>query len=145
MLPPVRRLPRQLQGLDAGMVGLQVRPELAAEVVGQRLQAGVVQRRLTFAQVVDQQVTDRAAHDLVPVDELLGGALALGAHPAQALRRVHSECPELTHHSVEAGAAARGFAPQLLSSSSAAENAIKSPMLNCSSVPPLAARSMAAR
>jgi hypothetical protein len=71
----------QLEGVDAGVVGLQVGPEQLAEQVGEALQRGEVHRRLAFAQVVDQNVTHRVAGDLVAVDQLLTGRLpAAGEH-----------------------------------------------------------------
>ena len=50
-----------MQAVDAGVVALEVCPEQVAEVVGEAVQAGVVQRGLAFAQIVHEQVADRAA------------------------------------------------------------------------------------
>ena len=55
------------------MVGLEVFPEQQAQVGRQRSQGGVVQGGLALAQVVHQQVADRAAGQVVAVDELVGG------------------------------------------------------------------------
>jgi len=64
------------------MVGFQIRPEQLAEQVGEMLQRGEIHRRLTLAQVIDQHVADRAAGDLVAVDQLLARRLAAaGEHP----------------------------------------------------------------
>ena len=63
------------------MVGLQVGPEQLPEQVGEALQRGKVHRWLAFTQVVDQNVTNRAARDPVTVDQLLAGRLpAAGEH-----------------------------------------------------------------
>ena len=42
------------------------------------MQGGVVDSGLAFAQVVHEQVADRAAGDAVAVDQLLAAELALG-------------------------------------------------------------------
>ena len=60
------------------MVGFQVGPE-HAEFAGQLLQAAVVDRWLAFSQIVDEQVTDGLAGELMPVDHFLRRALARGA------------------------------------------------------------------
>jgi hypothetical protein len=57
---------------------LEIGPEVPAELLGQRVQAVVVQGGLAFLQVVDQQVTDRAAGELVAVDQLGGASLPDG-------------------------------------------------------------------
>ena len=75
-----------VQAVDAGMVRLEVGPEPLAQVVGQRVHAGVVQGGLAFPQVVHQQVADRAAGQPVAVDQLLGGALPAGAQLPQRRR-----------------------------------------------------------
>ena len=58
------------------MVDFKVFPESPGQVVGQIFQAVVVQAGLTFVQVGDQQVPDRAAGEPVAVDQLLGCELA---------------------------------------------------------------------
>ncbi len=64
-----------MQAVDAGVVVLKVLPELLAQVVGEILQAFVVQGGLTLPQVVHQQVTDWPADELVTVDQLIGREL----------------------------------------------------------------------
>ena len=78
---------RELQGGDAGMVGLQIGPEQLAEQVGEILQRGEIRRRLALAQVIDQHVADRLALDVVAVDQLLARRLpAAGEHPHRRRR-----------------------------------------------------------
>ena len=60
---------------DAGMVVLQVGPEVPGQLLGEGIQAAVVQGGLPFLQVIDDQVADRAAGELVAVDELGRAAL----------------------------------------------------------------------
>ena len=60
------------------MVQLEVAPEEPAQHVGELVQGGVVDSGLAFAQVVHQQVPDRAAFDAVAVDQLPAAELALG-------------------------------------------------------------------
>jgi len=57
------------------------------------LQAAVVHRRLAFSQVVDEQVADGPAGELVTVDHFLGRALAGGAQLPQPGRRCRAEDP----------------------------------------------------
>lgn len=83
------------------MVGLDVGPEQLAELVGERLQARVVQPRLALTQVVDQQVTHRDAGDLVAVDQLVGTALAFRTERREADGRRIFEDPRLAHDPVE--------------------------------------------
>jgi hypothetical protein len=48
LLPCGGDIAGQLQGVDAGVMGLQVSPEQLAEKVGDALQGGEVDRRLAF-------------------------------------------------------------------------------------------------
>ena len=93
-----------MQGVDAWVVGLDIGPEPFAQVVGQRVQAGVVQRRLTFPQVVHEQVTDRAIDQLVAVDQLLRCLLPASAQPAEHRRCIVAEHSEVSQDPVEGGA-----------------------------------------
>ena len=52
------------------------------------LQASVVQRRLSFAQVADEQVADGAALQVIAVDEFPGCALPGAAHLPQGRGRI---------------------------------------------------------
>ena len=79
----------------------EVGPEPLRQIVGQALQAGVVQRRLAFGQVVHEQVADRATVQPVAVDQFLRGELAGGAERSQSLRRVVAEDTEFAQHPVE--------------------------------------------
>lgn len=56
---------RQVQRTDPGMVQFQIAPEHFAEQTGEASQGGVVNCLLTFAQVVDEQVSDRLRFDVV--------------------------------------------------------------------------------
>ena len=109
LLPRVGDLGAQVQAVDAGMVGFQVGPE-HAQPAGQLFQAGVVHRGLAFLQVVDQQVADRPAGQVVPVDHLLGGALARGAQLPQPRRRGRAEDPHLAQQPVAGGGPGSGGA-----------------------------------
>jgi hypothetical protein len=81
LLPGSGNIAGQLQRVDAGVMGLQVRPEQLAEQVSVTLQRREVHRRLTLAQVVDQHVAHRPAGDPVAVDQLLAAGLpAAGEH-----------------------------------------------------------------
>ena len=68
------------------MAGFQVGPEQAAEGIGQPYQRHVVHAGLPFPQVVGQQVTDRAALDAAPVDQLVH------AEPPVRRQRAHGRC-----------------------------------------------------
>jgi len=57
------------------MVVLKVGPEVPAQVLGEAPQPAVIQGWLPFLQVVDDQVADGPAGQLVAVDELGGTAL----------------------------------------------------------------------
>lgn len=54
--PSRHRVAIRLQGGDAWLMLLEVGPERACEVSGEALEGGVVDRRLAFLQVADQQV-----------------------------------------------------------------------------------------
>ncbi|MFJ3229294.1 hypothetical protein ACIPJS_39040 [Streptomyces sp. NPDC086783] len=76
------------------MVVLQVLPEEFGEHVGQSLQGRVVNGWLPLAQVVDEQITDQLARDVVSVDEFLAGSLSPGlAEGTNARRGVGREDP----------------------------------------------------
>ena len=104
LLPRGGDLGCQVEALDAGMVVFQVFPEHVPQVRGEAAQAAVVQRRRAFGQVVHQQVTNRSAGKVKPVDELGGGALTGAAQLLQPCRRVRGEDPRLVQHPVERGA-----------------------------------------
>jgi hypothetical protein len=91
LLPRGRDLRRQVQAANAGVVVLEVGPEVPPELLGQGVQAPVVQGGLAFLQVVDQQVTDRAAGQLVAVDQLGRAALPDGQQLGQRGWRVRAE------------------------------------------------------
>ncbi len=57
-------------------MGFQVLPEEQAELVGQAVHRHVVDAGPTLVQVVGQQVPDRAAGQVIVVDQLPGGQLA---------------------------------------------------------------------
>jgi hypothetical protein len=98
LLPGGGYLSGKVQAGDARVVALQVLPEAPAQEVGQVVQACVVQRGLTLPQVVDQQVADRAALEVIAVDELFGGELAGGAEFPQPGWSLVAEDPHLVQH-----------------------------------------------
>ena len=57
------------------MVVFQVGPKVPGQLLGEGIQAAVVQGGLPFLQVIDDQVADRTAGELVAVDELGRAAL----------------------------------------------------------------------
>ena len=74
--------------LMPGVVRLDVGPEQLAQQVGVVLQGGEIHRWLAFGQVVDEDVADRAAPDVVAVDQLLaGGPSAAARRPASSRAR----------------------------------------------------------
>lgn len=89
-------------------MGLEVLPEELAEKVGELFQGGVVDRRLPFVQVADQEVADRGAGQVVLADELSGGELSLEprVEHAQRRRRVRREQARRVQQRVEADALA---------------------------------------
>src|SRR5664280_2768173 len=82
-------------------MALQVGPEHAAQEAGQRPQAVVVQGRRPLAEVVHEQVADRAAGEPVAVDELAGGGGAVGAQLGQRGRGLLAEHSDPAQHPVE--------------------------------------------
>jgi hypothetical protein len=86
---------RQAQRIDAGMVLLEVEPEASHQVVSQADQCGVVDCRLPFGQIGDEQVTYRSARDRITVDQLGDRALTKAADLLQR-RRVGAEHAYLT-------------------------------------------------
>src|SRR5258705_13816855 len=97
-----------MEGVDAGMMSLQVRPEQAAEEIGEAVQAGVVQGWLAFFEVVHEQIADRLADQAVTVDQLFGGALAERAQLTQRDRRLGAEDVHGAQDSIEQMSGARG-------------------------------------
>ena len=91
----------QVQAGDAGVMAFKVFPEPACQGGGKLPQAAVIQCRLALLQVVHQQVTDRPAGQVVPVDQLLGGALARSCQLPQHLRCSGFEDPHPVEHPVE--------------------------------------------
>ena len=104
LLPRGGDLGCQVEALDAGMVAFEVFPEHVPQVRGEAAQAAVVQRRRAFGQVVHQQVTNRSAGKVKPVDELGGGALTGAAQLPQPCRRIRPEDPQLVQRPIERGA-----------------------------------------
>ncbi len=88
LLPRRRHAGGQPQRADPGMVELQVAPEQAGQGAGQAPQRRVVDHRLSFPQVVDDQGADRPAGDGITVNQLPGCQLAMRLeHPDRGGRR----------------------------------------------------------
>ncbi|MEU6904249.1 hypothetical protein ABZ935_02615 [Streptomyces coeruleorubidus] len=102
---PLLPLPDDVRGeaevVGVGVVVLDVLPEAFAKVVGEGLQAVVVQRGLTFTEIVHQQVTDSTAAQAIAVDQFLRGSLSQVADLAQIPRGILSESSELVQQAVE--------------------------------------------
>lgn len=75
-----------MQGVDTRGECLDAAPEQPGKSSGTRVEAGVVQRGLTLAQIVDEQISDRLVLDRVAVvDELFDRQLPTGAPNARML------------------------------------------------------------
>jgi hypothetical protein len=112
-LPPGGDVGRQSQRVDAGMAGFQVLPEPQRQRCGQAREGAVVDAGLAFAQIVHEQVPDRPAGQVIPVDELLGGELPCepGADHPDAGRRSGREDPGGVQELVDEGAVPVGAGP----------------------------------
>ena len=84
------------------MVAFQVPPEQSAEAERQIPQGRVVEHRLAFGQVGDQDVADRAVGDAVAVDQLGRAELTGGAERPERRWRVRGENAHLVQQLVEA-------------------------------------------
>jgi hypothetical protein len=84
------------------------RQNRAPQHAGEAFHAGVVQRRLAFAQIVHQQVADGTAEQAVSVDQFLGCARASGApYLPQCGWRVRAEEARTAQKPVEHGGVTR--------------------------------------
>ncbi|MEY2229717.1 hypothetical protein [Streptomyces sp. BF23-19] len=102
VLPRGRDSARQAKGVDAGVVTFKVSPEQLGKTAGEVLQRGVVESGLAFGEVVDDQVTDRPALQLIAVHELFDADLASPAlEVAQVRRRVWREDLQVLEPEVE--------------------------------------------
>jgi hypothetical protein len=111
LLPGGGDLGRQVQRGDAGVVAFQVSPEQPAEAERQIPQGGVVEHRLAFCQVGDEDVADRAAGDAVAVDQLGRAELALGAERPEGRGCIRGEHAHLVQQLVEAHRLVRAQRP----------------------------------
>src|SRR6266536_3075370 len=113
LLPPGGDVGRQPQRVDARMAGFQVLPEPQRQRRCQAREGAVVDARLAFAQVVHEQVADRPAGKVIPVDQLLDGELPgePGADHPDAGRRSGREDPGRVQELVDEGAVPVGAAP----------------------------------
>ncbi|MER5853833.1 hypothetical protein ABT126_44980 [Streptomyces sp. NPDC002012] len=90
------------------MMLFQVTPEVAGQVPGQIVQGGVVETRLPLFEIVHQEISDRAAADTEPVDELLHRHLPTGVgQVAQGTGGFCRQGAQLVQPGVEEGVAAR--------------------------------------
>ena len=113
LLPSGGDVGRQPQRVDARMVGFQVLPEPQRQRRCQAREGAVVDARLAFAQVVHEQVADRPAGKVIPVDQLLDGELPgePGADHPDAGRRSGREDPGRVQELVDERAVPVGAAP----------------------------------
>ncbi len=84
LLPRGGHVRGEIQRVDAGMLPLEVLPEQQPQMTRQSVEAGIAEPRPTLAQIVNEEVADGTAGQVVAVDELFGRALpAVGGaeHP----------------------------------------------------------------
>ena len=87
-LPAAGDVVGEVQRVDAGLVQLEVTPEQQHELGGELSERRVVERRLAFVEVVDEQAPDGGVLDPVAVDEFGHGALPDGAQAVSVARGV---------------------------------------------------------
>jgi hypothetical protein len=100
----------QVEGVDAGVVEFQVPPEQQHQFRGELADRAVVQTRGSLVQVVDKQVPDRAARDVIPVDQLLDAELPTTARRMDGRGRTHGQDALLTQQRVPMGMESGGVA-----------------------------------
>ncbi|MFC4607773.1 hypothetical protein ACFO9E_08085 [Streptomyces maoxianensis] len=66
-------------------MSFQISPEVQGEHAREIFEAGVVQGRLAFREVVDDEIADWLALELIAVDQLSGGELP-GEHSQRSQR-----------------------------------------------------------
>lgn len=72
LLPSLGDVVWQVECVDAGVVLLDIGPERADQNTREVDQRVVIQRRAAFIEVADENVADRAAADVVVVDQVRG-------------------------------------------------------------------------
>ncbi len=77
------------------MVAFKVPPEQSTQAARQVDEGGVIEHRLAFLQVGDEDVADRAAGDGVAVDQLSRAELTLGAERPDRGRGLRAEYAHL--------------------------------------------------
>jgi hypothetical protein len=95
MFPVLSDVRRQVEGVQPGVVPLDVSPEQACEGPGETGNRAVIQPRPAFIEVADQHIVNRLALELVVAHQLLGRPLA--AEQGRAERdvcRQHSDALE---------------------------------------------------
>ncbi|MDV9168577.1 Tn3 family transposase [Streptomyces sp. W16] len=110
-LPSLGDLGRQGEGVDPGVVSLQVGPEVGCEDPGQPLERVVVHRGLALGQVVDDDVANRAAAQLVAVDQVADADLS--GEGLQSAERGRDVGRELSGRSQPGVGQHRGVVPVL--------------------------------
>nr|WP_161563049.1 hypothetical protein [Streptomyces antimycoticus] len=83
LLPAIDRFLRQAEGIDAGVVGLDVGPGHARQLTGQSDEGAVVDAGPALFEIADQQVARGCALEVVEVDPFGGGPLTM---PQRVLR-----------------------------------------------------------
>ncbi|MEU3171790.1 hypothetical protein [Streptomyces sp. NPDC007000] len=107
LLPRLGDVVGQVQGVDAGVVLLQVLPEAFREFPDQLACGAVVDGRGTFSDVADDQVPDIRAGQAVEVDHVsdVGPLPALGIVQGRCSRWQHTELSQKVPGQREAGRA----------------------------------------
>ncbi len=88
MFPAVDDLVGQTEGVDAGVVCLDVRPEHSGQFAYQASEGAVVDPGAAFFEVADEQVADLRGLDVVGVDQLGGGPLPVPQRVLEGILRV---------------------------------------------------------
>jgi hypothetical protein len=101
LLPGRGHLGRQIERADTGVVAFQISPEQPAQAERQIPQGGVVEHRLPFGQIGDEDIADRAAGNGITVDQLRRAELTGGAERPKGRGCVRGEHAHLVEQLVE--------------------------------------------
>jgi hypothetical protein len=109
-LPAAGHLIGEVEGIEAGLVELEVSPEEQHQLGGQLSERGVVHGGLALVEVIDEQVPHRPADHLVAVDELLHGQLAAAAGRPDRRRVLRRQEAGLSQQQIPVAVLAGGVA-----------------------------------